>query len=603
MQSNEVAIIIPFHNSVHWLELCLRNIINLGIANDYKCIVVNDRSDQPEVDKALEFIKPYKNRIQFVNTENEAGYGATCNYGISLLDSKYALLLNTDCLITKTTIQKLQHPHMCEDNVLMTCPISNNSPNYTYDLPNGLSFIDVDRFLTKVISLGDDGVKSYSHAHTIVGNCLLVNVNNFRRLDGFSASWGIGYGEETDLQYRGEREGMLSLVAYNSYVYHYGGGSFNNLKNIDVHKDANYKRFLSIWGAKYFYEDTLPRFNVLDFINKVFSCYEISVHSKYDILFYLPIINQQIGGIHSIIDICNELILAGFSANCVLIGNDCESQYKSYMEYMVFKPLYFSTDEAFINECEKINFERIVSTAHNSAVTCHKISRIKNILHIQYVQGVEYLFDNGLSYRRAIESYDYGSTIVFASHFLRNKIGSLFKNKPKFHVINPKINTAIFYERYAKKHFFLGFCLRLVQDKGQLYLLNLLQNGRLADKKICIFGASAYKSLFVDSENITFIELPISKSDIAIHLSQIENYIDMSLHEGYGLMAFEALLCGCRVLSTNSGGVTDYIELDEFCLIENPLDDSAIVDKLFDITWRNKIKNLEYDCWSDMANV
>lgn len=601
MRFDDVTIVIPFHNSVHWLELCLHSIKKAGVSNNCKCIVINDRSNQSEVDKAIEIINSLNSQIKFVNTKNEPGYGPTCNYGVSLVDSKYALLLNTDCLITETTIPKLLKPHRCEDNILMTCPISNNSPNYTFDIPNGLSYLDVDRYLSKSIPL-DGVVRSYTSAHTVVGNCLLVNVEKFNSLHGFSSAWGIGYGEETDLQYRAEAAGMSSLVVFNAYVYHYGGGSFNNVDNISEHKSINFKKFMSIWGAKYFLDDSQPKMNVIDFLKKIFTCFDTKENLNYDVLFYLPIIDQQIGGIHSIIDICNDLILAGYSANCVLIGSDCDSQFRSYMEYMLFKPLYFPDDEQFINNCQNYNFKRIVSTAHNTAEVCNKVADIMEIEHVQYVQGVEYLFDNGLSYLRALKSYNYGTAVVFASHFLKSKIGHNFQKRPAFYVVKPKVNLLTFYEKNKTKEFFLGFCLRVAQDKGQLYLLNLLQNSRLADKKICIFGSSSYKNFFLDKENITFIELPISKQEISNHLSRIENYIDMSLHEGFGLMAYEALLCGARILSTNSGGVTDYIELDGNSLIENPLDDNKIVDKLFQNSWRNLINNPRYDVWENVLN-
>ena len=64
-----------------------------------------------------------------------------------------------------------------------------------------------------------------------------------------------------------------------------------------------------------------------------------------------------------------------------------------------------------------------------------------------------------------------------------------------------------------------------------------------------------------DVEDIHFKE-PLSQADLAIWMSAADALVLPSHHEGFGLVAFEAMSAGTKVVGTNVGGLT-YLLTDQ----------------------------------------
>lgn len=595
---HDVKILIPFHNSVHWIRPCLEAIRNSKFLMK-NVIIANDRSSVSERLICAKVTKEFGvNKI--INNEGRPGFGGCVNFAIENIDSEYILILNSDCLIAENTIESLLTPLANNLNYFMSCPISNNSPNYSFKIPQGMNYKSVANYLCKLYKpLSND---PYVEAATVVGNCLMVKKSIFHALGGFGDEWGIGYGEETDLQFKGMERGYRSILVLNTYVYHFGGGSFKSISDIDDHKQKNHKAFIKKWGRKYIELTKAQDFDPILLLSFIFSNLKNKNGITNEVIFYMATIDQQIGGIHSIVDICNHLITNGVNATCALMGKNAEELIGKYKEPIYFTPICFDTEEDFLNASNSLNFRIIVSTIHTSAEFCSKL-KIKDIKHLQYIQGLEYMFETGGAFSNALNSYRYGDGYIFASKFLEDKLTALLPKKPK-HVINPNINSEIFYQDKNQKDYFLGLCLRGPEDKGQGFLLNLLLNKNLKNKKIIIFGHEKYKFLKT-MRNVNFIELPISRERLAKHLRKTSSYIDLSAHEGFGLMGKEAIMCGCNLFYSNYGGLNDYVEIQKEFLVVDPLNSDIIFDKIEIATkkkYKNKLKNKENMSWFELIN-
>jgi GT2 family glycosyltransferase len=577
--SKDIAIVIPFHNSAFWIRDCLKSILNSGYF-DTPILVVNDASHKDEFNNCLEIISLFsKLNIKLITNKGRRGFGGACNYASTLLPQvKFILFLNSDCLITKETISALLNPLIKEPSALMSCPVSNNSPMYSLEMPPGLNFYKLSNFFYNWFN-SEPQISKYKEAATIVGNCLMVNRQNFQTLKGFDSIWGLGYGEETDLQMRGILKGFKSFIVMNTYVFHHGGGSFGNNNSINLLKSKNHKKFISKWNAEYkklLKRDKFPVLTFLDALAKKIDLLEIN----YDFIFYLPIISQEIGGIHSVVNICNDLTMNGYSCTIVLIGNYDSSILEGYSEPLMFSPLFLSDDDAFL--LKKMNYKYIVSTVNTSASLVAKLKNKKSV-HIQYIQGYEILFDNCINFNVCLDSYKYGDIHVYTSRWLKEEIleNHTSKNQRKSYVINPYVDPYIFYKGSQKKREFdLAFFMRNAPDKGQFGLGKILAHKEFRKKKLLVFGSKKY-NFFQSFKNVTYIEAPITRYKLSNFLRRTTNFIDLSSHEGYGLLGAEALACGARFFYTYFGGNTDYTGLEDSFLIENPLDTDLIFKKIF----------------------
>lgn len=587
---SSLKIAIPFHNSVEWLDLCIESIINTGFSTE-DIVICDDGSDYLQNKIAKEILKKYSIKNKILKNRGRRGYGGACNYLAENIDTKYVLFLNTDCLIGAHTVTSLIAPMEIDDTVIMSCPVSNNSPNYTFPIPDGMNYLNFSNFLYELYS--DNINLAHQEAATIVGNCLLINRKLFNNLGGFSDEWGIGYGEETDLQFRALKNGYKSIVCLNSYVYHFGGGSFNEITNIEKIRNNNNLKFKKKWGLEYKSLIERQKFNPINLLN--FLSKEINRNKiEYDALFYLPIIDQESGGNHNIIDACNELIRAGFNVNCVLVGNTSDRFIENYKEMMLFKPLRYNNDDAFINDSINLKINKLISGLHTSAKV---FSAVKCAKHYQYIQGVEYMFESGLGANECLKSYKIGHDFIFASHYLKRKISPLLSHVQSSYVIPPFINDNIFYRAEKKRRYHIGMCLRGVPDKGQGFLINLLLNDNIKNSRILILGSPKYEFLRNYFKNIEYVVLPLSRSNLSKYLRDVSNYIDLSSHEGYGLMGHEAIKSGAKLFYTNYGGISDYVDIEDEFLISDPFDSNLILRKVKNSKNINKLKNTNYNSW------
>ncbi|MDA8764825.1 glycosyltransferase, partial [Candidatus Pelagibacter bacterium] len=90
MESKDISIVIVTFKSEDIISKCLKS-----IPNDIKVIIV-ENSKNEKFKKDLE--NKYKN-VDCILTGNNRGYAAANNIGLNIVKTKYALVLNPDCIL------------------------------------------------------------------------------------------------------------------------------------------------------------------------------------------------------------------------------------------------------------------------------------------------------------------------------------------------------------------------------------------------------------------------------------------------------------------------------------------------------------------------
>ena len=575
-------IIIPVHNEMHWLSFCLEELFRYNHKTLGRIIVVNDRSTEEQRALLMQLTMRFSAIEVIHNSSASGGFGYSCNLGASVSNAKFVIFLNSDCLITEPTVDNLTTVLTNDEQTVLVCPISNNSPDLTYEIPSGFSYIDIANFANKLFSHLPSKAR-VRDACTVVGNCLAVRKTFFSQVGGFSEEWGIGYGEETDLHMKAVNQGLRGVVDLASYVYHFGGGTFNHAIGIEKHREKNYNLFMSKWAKEYkklahmhSNRDTISRFH------QTLQSKLIQAHTEYDVLFYLPGLDQGIGGLNAVISICNELIKNGLKANCILVGRDGEEKTKKYKDSLLFNPLYFVDNEEFL-ENRTVFTKIIFSTLYSTVNTVRIYSETSGATPIQFVQGYEPYFDNGTAYQNAVNSYRGTTEITTTSEWLRKMISRHLSEDQQVSKLPLIINPYIFYPSDQEKIYDVAILLRGSPDKGQWLLLELIDRLVQLKLKIVVFLSAAYafaKKGYRNQTNINFIDLPKGQYDIASLLRKSKTLVDMSHHEGFGLTALEASMCGCRVIISDSGGPSEYLDADIGTLVPISANPKNLVSKV-----------------------
>lgn len=559
---NYVDVVIPVYNSAHWLGWCLEELFKFDSTALRNVYVVNDRSERSQSQKIKEIVSRHKSVVLIENKGDEGGFGYACNLGAVQCKSEVILFLNTDCLLTEGVLDRLGKVFDFDQDVALACPVSNNSPDLTFPIFPGRSYLDMARLFTDATSYAEKDF--ILEACTVVGNCLMVRRDFFEKVEGFSAEWGIGYGEETDLHMKALSLGLKGVVHVGCYVYHFGGGTFNYQAEIEEHKSQNHKLFMSKWSKEYKkLAQRCSRSNPLDIIsNAIDKSSDVKPKRiELDVIFYLPGIDQGIGGINAVVAICNNLIRQGVKATCALVGITADQGLKAYKEPVLFNFLYYISDAAFLADrtiLPKVVFSTIFTSAPIVAEYCAK----RNALPVQFVQGYEGYFENGQRYAEATDTYKHTEHLVTTSSWLFDMVSRQIKPDQKLRRLPLVISEDIYFSGDEHRDIDICMIFRSSPDKGQWLLAEILD--RLAGRNlvITVFCTQQYqnfKSRY--AARVQFVDLPLDQYSLAQILRRAKVFVDTSLHEGFGLMPLEAALCGCSVVASDSGGVRDFVSV------------------------------------------
>ena len=141
MLKNKCDVIIPVYNAPEWVKLCVYAVIkntSLNILN--KIIIMNDNSNEQTLNCLNNLKEKYGDIIQLITNQNNLGFVKNCNKGFSFVESEYVLLLNSDCLVSPRTIEKLICHMQKNEKIGLICPIASNAANISLPMFNGFSY-------------------------------------------------------------------------------------------------------------------------------------------------------------------------------------------------------------------------------------------------------------------------------------------------------------------------------------------------------------------------------------------------------------------------------------------------------------------------------
>ena len=544
-------IIIPIYNSPEWVKMCVYALYK-NTPNEYigKVILMNDNSDELTCN-CIENLKRKYEKIEVYKNESNLGFIKNVNRGMDKTTAEYILLLNTDCLVSKNTIPKLIEHMEKNKKIGLICPISSNAANLSYDIPEHYSYMQVDELFYKNFKGMD------FDACTVVGNCLMISRQCMEKTGYLDEIYGMGYGDETDYQFKAHEKGFEAKVAIDTYVYHKSEVSFGTSPEKQKRLENNRKIFFDRWGEAY--NKKMQEYVKNDPIEYIKNNLKIEEKPEPEVLFFLPDIHQKAGGVHMVVDIVNYLNINGCFANILT------ERIHEYKEIMIFTPSYMKNLNEIKPKC-------IVGTIYPTIFFCETIAKHYNIPCVNFMQGYEPCFDNGEIYSWAELACKNSQNILAISQFLKEKCIKNFNKEAE--VITNSINTDLLYnvnkQEKEKKQITLVF--RDSFPKGDFILNEILkQLTLLKNYNFEINVIYMKKTMFPINNstniNINFYKGPLNRKEVSNILFKTDIFVDASLMEGFGLMALEAMAAGAVPVISQSFGVDEYAIDNENCFL------------------------------------
>ena len=271
MNDQDITVIITSFHSGEKIFNCIES-----INKDVKIIVIENSNDQ-ELKKKIQ--SKYKN-VDCILSEENLGYGAGNNLGLSKVLTNYALIVNPDVTLENDTI----------DNFFLTIK---NVKNFGIIAP-----ISKDEIYTN-FSIDND--KSLKEVESVKGFAMFLSMNNLKEIKFFDENFFL-YFEEIDLCKRIRKNDIKIYIDPSIKVNHLGGTSHNSELNKTMELSRNWHW---MWSSFYYHKKHNGYINaLLKIIPKLLS-------SLIKFIFYLLIFQKFKSDIykHRVFGIINSVLL------------------------------------------------------------------------------------------------------------------------------------------------------------------------------------------------------------------------------------------------------------------------------------------------------
>jgi O-antigen biosynthesis protein len=223
-----VDIIVPVCGAAEAFARCVESLLAHSDFSTHRLVLALD-GPQPDSTEALaaRLTSSLGQGLAVSRSPSRLGFVASVNRGMAL-SSRDVVLLNSDTQVTAGWIEKLQDAAYSASEIASVTPFSNSAtiaslPRFleTNALPAGWTLA---AFASRVEARSS---RAYPRLPTGVGVCLYLKRKALDEIGLFDeASFGLGYGEESEWAMRALKRGYAHALDDATFIFHEGQRSF-----------------------------------------------------------------------------------------------------------------------------------------------------------------------------------------------------------------------------------------------------------------------------------------------------------------------------------------------------------------------------------------
>jgi len=258
----DVSIIIVNYNVKEFLASCLQSVKKATENLKAEIFVIDNNSS----DGSIPFLKERFDDINYIENEENVGFGKANNQAIKQSKGKYTLLLNPDTLLQEDTLEILIR-YMDQHTECGACGCKILNPDGTFAPESRRSIPTLSAAVYKAIGLtalfprskhfgayyqGWKDEDEGGEVPVLSGSFMFFRTECLKQTDGFDERFFM-YGEDIDLCYRVSEMGWEIHYLPETAIIHYKGESTkkNELAYNRVFNEALYKFFEKHFTSRY----------------------------------------------------------------------------------------------------------------------------------------------------------------------------------------------------------------------------------------------------------------------------------------------------------------------------------------------------------------
>ena len=251
--TTDVSVIIVNWNTKDLLRNCLLSVYQTINSVSFEIIVVDNASTD---NSAAMLEQEFPQTISICNAENK-GFGAANNQAFALMKGKYALLLNTDAVLTAGAVARLYDFAEAHPAAAIVCGqllnADGSKQNSIASFP-GLLTLAINISALEYLFPRKFPSKRYDHKHPIevdsaIGACMLLRKKALDEAGYFDERYFFFF-EETDLAYTLHRAGWKTYHVPDACIYHLQGQSIGNNLQSRIEFYRSRYQFLRKWHGR-----------------------------------------------------------------------------------------------------------------------------------------------------------------------------------------------------------------------------------------------------------------------------------------------------------------------------------------------------------------
>ncbi len=595
-----VDVIVCVHNALDDVRRCLESVVRYT-APPYTIILVDDGSDVPTRDYLQRFAD--SQGAVLLRNEQARGYTLAANQGLRASSADYALLLNSDTIVTPGWLDGMVACAESDPRIGLVGPLSNTASwqsvpqtlNEEDDwadntLPEGVSVVEMAR------RIRTDSARLYPHIPFLNGFCLMMRRAVLEDVGYFDEeTFDAGYGEENDYCLRARKAGWELAVADDVYIYHAQSKSYSHERRRKLARRADQKlaakhgQPLISRGVQACREDPAlmgvrARAQVAhqraSLIQQGLACWE-----GRRMLFILPVLHATGGG-HVIVQEAKSMRQMGVDVHLLNLRPHKATFEREYPECDL--PVVY-VDEPRLPAHLHQAYDAVFATVYHTVKWLEPLDGVRRGYYIQDFEP--WFFEPGTpEYREAWESYTRFDDLVrvtkteWNNRTLREQVGI------EAQVIGPSLDINLFRPRppsappWPERPLRIAAMVRPSTPRRQpQFTVEVLREfSRRRDVEIVFFGCDPGDPDFQRwAQGFRWRHAGVlTRPQLARLFSETDIFLDASAFQAMGLTAMEAMACGAAVIVPQAGGAESFAVHERNALVADTSSHPAVLQAL-----------------------
>lgn len=228
-----VDVVVPVYGSRALALQAIDSVLAAATRENFELVVVDDASPDPLLRGELQALAE-AGLITLMENERNVGFVGAVNRGFALHPSRDVVLLNSDARVFGDWLDRLLAALRTPRTATAT-PLSNAATILSYPATLCENHLPADADIAQWDRLCAASGMPVVEIPTGVGFCLAVRRDCLDQIGGFDRErFGRGYGEENDFCLRATAAGWRHVAVPGLFVWHRGGTSFGEEREILV---------------------------------------------------------------------------------------------------------------------------------------------------------------------------------------------------------------------------------------------------------------------------------------------------------------------------------------------------------------------------------